>query len=217
VGFKRTIGPAGPRPDAEALTADLVAIGIKLRATAAKRAPNIEDTLLFASLDATEKDTSLLAPLVLWFRVHHPWVNADRLTRLVRDQDSSRVRALWAGFGRWQKSDPRFARLAKVHRGARVILGGDGREDPRFRQGPVRITASLTREREADVFDPAALAKRHSAYRWRLIIGPTYRADMWAALEADPELTPTELARRTYGSFATAWNVKRDFSCVEPI
>jgi hypothetical protein len=47
-----------------------------------------------------------------------------------------------------------------------------------------------------------------------VIIGPSYRADMWAALETDPELSPTELARQTYGSFATAWQVKRDFVLV---
>lgn len=46
------------------------------------------------------------------------------------------------------------------------------------------------------------------------MIGPTYRADMWAALEADPDLSAAELARRTYGSFATAWHVRRDFALV---
>jgi hypothetical protein len=34
---------------------------------------------------------------------------------------------------------------------------------------------------------------------------------MWAVLESDPSLSPAELARRTYGSFATAWQVKQDF------
>jgi hypothetical protein len=44
------------------------------------------------------------------------------------------------------------------------------------------------------------------------MIGPGYRADMWAALEADPGMSATALARRTYGSFATAWQVRRDFA-----
>ena len=35
-------------------------------------------------------------------------------------------------------------------------------------------------------------------------MGPTYRSDMWAALEINPDLTPAELARQTYGSFPTA-------------
>jgi hypothetical protein len=43
------------------------------------------------------------------------------------------------------------------------------------------------------------------------MLGPSYRADMGAELEADPALSPAELARRTYGSFATAWQVKHDW------
>jgi hypothetical protein len=39
-------------------------------------------------------------------------------------------------------------------------------------------------------------------------MGPTYRADVWVALEAAPHLSVAELARRTYASFATAWQAK---------
>jgi hypothetical protein len=49
-------------------------------------------------------------------------------------------------------------------------------------------------------------------YRARVAIGPTYRADMWAALDRDPTLSAAALARRTYGSFATAWHTRRDYS-----
>jgi hypothetical protein len=35
---------------------------------------------------------------------------------------------------------------------------------------------------------------------------------MWAALEDDPTLSGAALARKTYGSFATAWHVRRDFA-----
>jgi hypothetical protein len=35
---------------------------------------------------------------------------------------------------------------------------------------------------------------------------------MWAALERKPELSAAALARATYGSFATAWQVLRDFA-----
>jgi hypothetical protein len=34
---------------------------------------------------------------------------------------------------------------------------------------------------------------------------------MWAELDRDPSLSAAELARRSYGSFATAWHVKRDW------
>jgi hypothetical protein len=42
-------------------------------------------------------------------------------------------------------------------------------------------------------------------------MGPSYRVDMWALLEADSSLTAAELGRGAYGSFATAWQVKKDF------
>ena len=50
--------------------------------------------------------------------------------------------------------------------------------------------------------------RRHRAYLRRVMLGPSYRADMWAELESDPSLPPAELARRAYGSFATAWQVR---------
>ena len=76
-------------------------------------------------------------------------------------------------------------------------------------------TASLESwgcKRPADVLTPPELVARHPAYRARVLIGPTYRADMWAALEEDRDLSAAELARRAYGSFATAWAVRRDFA-----
>ena len=74
------------------------------------------------------------------------------------------------------------------------------------------MPANVLRDRAADVEQPAELARHHHAYRYRVIVGPTYRADMWAALEDDPTLSAAALARRTYGSFATAWHVRRDFA-----
>jgi hypothetical protein len=62
------------------------------------------------------------------------------------------------------------------------------------------------------VLQPAELARTHAAYRWRLVIGPSYRADMWAALERKPDLAAAALARATYASFASAWQVRRDFA-----
>jgi hypothetical protein len=33
---------------------------------------------------------------------------------------------------------------------------------------------------------------------------------MWALLDREPSLSASELARKAYGSFATAWQVKHD-------
>ncbi len=84
-------------------------------------------------------------------------------------------------------------------------------EDKRFEGNLLRVPAGVLRDRLDDVLSPAQLAKKHAAYRHRILLGPSYHADMWALLNAEPELSASEVGRRSYGSFATAWQVKRDF------
>jgi len=147
-------------------------------------------------------------------------VNVDRLTHLVSEQSSERVRALWSALARWQEKDRRFIRLAKLYTGPQQDLLHLGTEfqikrhgvDQRFKGSVLRVPANVLRDRPADVLAPADLAKRHRAYHYRVMIGPSYRADMWAALERNSGLSTAELARKTYGSFATARRVKREFA-----
>ena len=221
MAFSRAILPLH-RPDEEELTRAMAAIGMRFAAEPATEA-NIEDTLLFASEAGMEgDDLRVLSILVTWFGVHAPWVNADRLVRITREHPSDRVRALWSALGRWQSSDRRFARLVKVYEGARVDLLRVGTEfqlqrrgeDPRFEGSALRVPAGVLRDREGDVADPKTLCRQHLAYRYRVMMGPSYRADMWAALESDPDVSSADLARRAYGSFATAWQVRRDFALV---
>lgn len=218
MAHRRAIAPA-QGPSGDAVTADLVGIGL-LVGGEGSRDPNIEDTLLAASVEGLERDDlRVLAVLVTWFGVHSARVNADRLTRLVALQASKRVRAFWSALGRWRATDRRFARLARSYRRPRLDLLSTGTdfqvarhgEDQRFTGSKLRVPANVLRDRPADVLQPAELASSHAAYRWRLVIGPTYRADMWAALERKPDLSAAALARATYGSFATAWQVRRDF------
>ena len=109
--FSRTLAPAAPT-GTDAPTSAMVGIGMKFAAPAAAE-PNIEDTLLFASMEAMDNhDLRVLAVLVTWFGVHAPWVNADRLTKIVAGQKSDRVRALWSALARWQAKDRR-SRLAR--------------------------------------------------------------------------------------------------------
>jgi hypothetical protein len=195
--------------------------GIGMNFTASPSAePNIEDTILFASIEGVDNyDLRVLAVLVTWFGIHASWINADRLIKMVEAQSSPRLRAFWSALASWHKKDRRFARLARLYVGQRQDLIETGTdfqvrrhgEDPRFQGSPIRVAANALRDRTSDVLQPAVLAQRHSAYRCRVMMGPSYRADMWAALERDPTLSAAELARRTYGSFATAWHVKREF------
>ena len=218
MAYKRAVAP----PDllrGHALTAAMVGIGMNFAAEPTME-PNIEDTLVSASVEGMEgDDLRVLAVLVTWLDVHHPWINADRLVRATHTLQSHRARAFWAAIGAWLEKDRRLARLTRLHRGKRICLLRTGTafqlgrrgEDPRFEGTPLLAPAGVLRDRTADALTPEELARRHLGYHYRVFIGPTYRADMWAVLERDPTLTPTELARRTYGSFATAWQVKQDW------
>jgi hypothetical protein len=144
------------------------------------------------------------------------------LIRLVSAQTSDRVRAFWSAIAAWLHTDRRFARMAKLYQGPRVDVlrvGTDFQisrkgEDPRFQGTVIRVPEGVLRERPSDVLNPSELAKIHRIYRQRVLMGPTYRSDMWALLENEPSLSAAELARRTYGSFATAWQVIRDFKII---
>lgn len=75
----------------------------------------------------------------------------------------------------------------------------------------LRVHGKILRNRPRDILSPAELAKRHLAYKYRIMIGPTYRADQWALLEKSKANSPSELARLSYSSFGSAWQTKRDF------
>jgi hypothetical protein len=218
MGFKREIQPKTLLGGAD-LTRALVGIGILFTGAAASD-PNIEDTLLAASVDGLERhDLRLLAVLVTWLEVHHPWLNADRLVGLVEAYPGDRVRAFWCTIGRFLAKDRRLNKLTKVYQGPQLDLLTTGTdfhlsrsgEDSRFQDGPLRVPAGILRDRKADVLDPRELAKRHRGYRRRVLLGPSYRADVWAELDRNPDSSVAELARRAYASFSTAWQVKRDW------
>jgi hypothetical protein len=224
MAFSRAFAPS-PLVHAHGLTSRMVGIGMNFAASPVPE-PNIEDTILFASIEGMEKyDLRVLAVLLTWFGVHAAWVNADRLTKLVAAQSSPRVRAFWSAVARWQKRDRRFGRLARLYFEPRLDLIETGTEfqvkrhgeDSRFEGSAIRVAANVLRDRVADVLQPVDLARRHHAYRCRVIMGPGYRADMWAALEEEPTLSAAALARRTYGSFATAWHVRRDFALLSRV
>ena len=218
MAFSRST-PLGEHPDAASLTRDMVGIGLNFAAEANATAP-IEETLVHASVAGMEHDDlRVLAVLTTWLGVHHRHVNADRLVRCVAEHPSSRVHAYWAAVARWLVKDRRFARLATPGRGATVDLlpiGTDFQiarrgEDDRFVGSALRVPAGTLRDRAADVVAPEVLVRRHAGYRNRVIMGPTWRADVWTVLEEDRDVSVAEAARRAGCSFATAWQVVQDF------
>jgi hypothetical protein len=217
--YSRTV-ESGRWPGGSQLTSDMVGIGMLFAANGSEE-PSIENTIVAASIEGMERDDlRVLSVLTTWIGIHHPRINADRLLRALKGHESTRVRAYWAAIGTWLGKDRRLARLTDLYQGRRIDLLRSGTdfhlrrrgEDERFRGTCLRVPAGVLRDRSADVLSPAELAGRHETYRFRVLMGPSYRADMWAALERDPDLTAAQLARTAYGSFATAWKVKRDWA-----
>ncbi len=203
----------------EVLTAQLVGIGMAFAAASDPQA-DIEPTVVRASIvGMIEDDLRVLSVLTTWLGVHHAHLNADRLVRIVGAQPSERVRAYWAGVARWLAKDRRLARLAALHQGPPVELLSIGNafqiqrrgEDPRFIGSPLRAPRGTLRDRPDDVLTPEVLVRRHAGYRNRVLMGPSFRADVWTALERHPDLSVADAARNVGCSFATAWQVVRDF------
>ena len=95
MAFSRAFAPS-PLVHADGLTSRMVGIGMNFAASPVPE-PNIEDTILLASIEGMEKyDLRVLAVLLTWFGIHAAWVNADRLTKLIAGQSLPRVRAFWS-------------------------------------------------------------------------------------------------------------------------
>ncbi|MBK6519363.1 MAG: hypothetical protein IPG04_35800 [Polyangiaceae bacterium] len=218
MAFNRATSPeAVPAPGE--LTARMVGIGMSFAAKADADA-DIESTLVHASaVGMDEGDLRVLAVLTTWLGVHHTHVNADRLVRLVGSHPSERARAYWAAIAGWLRKDRRLARLAGVYEGARVELLPTGTafqvqrrgEDERFTGSKLLAPKGTLRDRPEDVLSPEVLIRRHAGYRNRVLMGPSFRADVWTALEHAPGLSIADVARKASCSFATAWQAAQDF------
>jgi hypothetical protein len=217
MGFSRS--STDPQPTADTLTARMSGIGMNFAADA-EIDPDLEGTLVHASsLGMDDSDLRVLSMLTTWFGVHHPHVNADRLVRFVAAHRSERVRAYWAALATWLHKDRRFARLASMNKQPPLDLlpvGTDFQirrrgEDARFAGSRLRVPKGTLRDRAQDVLSPEALVRRHAGYRNRVLMGPTWRADVWTVLEKTPDLSIAEVARRASCSFATAWQAAQDF------
>ncbi len=222
MAYSRNSQPAR-RPTPGALTGQMVGIGMNFAATPIPDA-NIEDTLLLAAeAGMIDGDLRVLGLLVHWLEVHQAYVNVDRLVRAARGQTEERVCAFWAAVGAMLQKDRRFSRLRTLYDGPCIDLIPVGTaflvarhgEDERFAGTPLQVPSGTLRRRKADILSPVQLARQHAGYRNRVLFGPTWRADVWTALEAEPDITVSEAARRAYCAFATAWQVKQDFDLLK--
>lgn len=218
MAFSRAALPE-PTPAADELTARMVGIGMSF-AAAPEVDADLEGTLVHASTAGmVDGDLRVLAVLTTWLGIHHMHVNADRLVRLVGAHSSARVRAYWASIAAWLEKDRRLARLAGAYEGEPVELLPTGTEfqikrhgeDERFVESALRAPTGTLRDRPQDVLRPEVLVRRHAGFRNRVLMGPSFRADVWTVLEKEPGLTVAEVARRASCSFSTAWQTVQDF------
>jgi hypothetical protein len=206
----------------EALTARLLGIGIRF-STEAIRDPNIEDVLISAAHGAVmDGEGRLWTTLLDWWSVHHPCVNADRLVRALKELDLKPLQAFFAGLAQSMEPQGRFHALASIYRGPRLVifneeyryrLARDG-EAERFQGTALAVPSSLYQESTRDVFSQKELCAWHANYRWRVMIGPTFRADLWVACERGFSRTAYALAQETYCSLGAARRVLQDYELV---
>ena len=139
--------------------------------------------------------------------------------RLVGAHPSERVRSCWAAIATWLKKDRRLARLAGAYAGAPIELLPTGTEfqmkrrgeDARFIGSKLRVPTGALRDRHEHVLSPETLIRRHAGYRNCVLMGPSFRADVWTALEHAPDLCIADVARKASCSFATAWQTAQDY------
>lgn len=216
-----------PEPAITSLDAALRSLGIRVGSMPASREPaDIELTLASAIEHALPRDYRLLAVIVTWLEMHHARVNVPRLGRVVKGTAAGPlVAAFWAAIGHWLgPQDTRWLAMKRLYVGKTLDL--DDAEitamqlqrvgaDPRFAGSPLRVHAKLLRSRAADVDTSEQLAARHPLYRKRLELGANYRADVWYALERDPQATPAQIARKVGCSYETARSVAEDFRLLQ--
>lgn len=224
--YKRNIKPLSLKIGMD-LTPDLIGIGFRLVGKPNPEA-NIENTLISASLEGlVRKDGRVLSLLTDWLEIHHNRINADRLIQLILDEEHESKRMFlvyWCAVFQWLKSDFRFLKLQKLYPASiRIPYLGDRTdflvqrhgEDARFSKTCLIVPNKVLRHRLEDIMSPSELVKLNLMYRYRVMIGSTYRADMWAKLHNHPDWSASDIARDCYGSYPTAHAVKKDFQLMK--
>ena len=221
------------------LAEDLIAIGFKLTGTVASKEPNLEETLVAASIDGLVNHEPRITPLLTdWVTLHFDRVIVDRLYKMVRELKGKKfniVRLYWCANAQRLPQDQRAGTrklrdlYSESRRNLLAVLEGvpdsdqDGTdllikkngEDERFVDTCLRVPLGYFRHRPRDVLSPRQLAKIYPPYRYRVMLGSTFRADMWAALSKNPDLSPSKLAWKSFGNYLTAQQTKAEYEIIK--
>ena len=216
----------------KSLDSDLRAIGFNLSGKKKSINPNIESVIISASIEAVnKKDNRMAGLLVDWITTHYLRINVDRLTKFVfslKEPDYKFVKIFWcANAQRIFNKDQRFKRLSNLYKGRRInfadrfIKKGQKKvtkmlieikgEDERFKRTCIRVPKGYFSERPHQIFSVSVVAKNHLHYRYRVMIGASYRADLWALLDTHPNISAYSLGKKAHCSYRTAYMVKKDY------
>jgi len=220
VTFKRVVLPDSFFTDDE-LTRAMAGIGMRVSCSKPIKNPNIEDVLLSASLEGLKNDWRTLSLVVDWFIKHSSLINVDRLTRaLIELKENELLIAFWSALAQQTGHDLRFNRMRKLYHGDRILIGGDksqlllkrNGEDQRFLNTHLVVPNLLLRSRQSDILDTREITQLNSYAYYRVMMGASYRSDVFATLNlAKKTVVPSDLARKCYCAFKTAWDGLRDW------
>jgi hypothetical protein len=180
---------------------------------------NIEDCLISACIEGMNGDFRVLSLLTDWIFIHFKIINADRLFRALLELNNKNVKCYFVAILKNFKKEFAEKKFSVLYKGSKITLGDEfllirNGEDARFKNTKLSVPNKLLRSRPDDILEIKELAKLHNDYFYRALIGPSYRADMISKLISNPKITAAELARSTYGSFATAWEIINE---IEPM
>ena len=220
----------------KSLDSDLRAIGFNLSGRKKPTDPNIESVIISASIEAVNnKDNRIGGLLVDWITIHYLRINVDKLTKFIfslSDIEYKFVKIFWcANAQRLFAKDQRFKRLSESYKGRRVnfadrfIKKGQRKstkmlieikgEDERFKRTCIRVPKGYFSERPHQIFPVSVIAKNHLIYRYRVMMGPSYRADLWALLDNDPSISAYALGKKAHCSYRAAYMVKKDYELLK--
>ena len=206
--------------EAKDLTQSMIGIGMLFGGAGFKN-PNIENTILSATHHGIiNQDYRVLAMATLWLEKHLFILNASRLLKLIEGyKDNTEFYRFWVAVAQWHGTDSRFKSLREkislkskqeISKGARFLAKRNG-FDSRFKNTCLIVPKKMLVKKDWLVLSPQKMINHHLDYRWRLIIGPTFRADMWSQLEQNHSLAAATIAKKSYGSYATAYRAKKEF------
>lgn len=216
----------------QSLDDDLRAIGFNINCKKKSTDPNIEASIVSASIETVNnKDNRIGGLLVDWITVHYIRINVDRLTKFVFSLSDSKykfVKIFWcANAQRLFVKDQRFKRLSELYQGRRInfadrflkngkqnttkILIEIKGEDERFKRTCIRVSKGYFSERPKQIFPVSIIVKNHLPYRYRVMMGPSYRADLWALLDSNPSISAYALGKKAHCSYRAAYIAKKDY------